>query len=122
MGCKALNLSKIEANVEPQSDFAVLSIEDSGVGMTAQQVASSTEPFVRFSDRPGSGLGLIPKSILFFLRFGSDYTAKMVPKSTPKPTPRRSKKILKQTPQKHKKVTPTWTTHSLILDVVFDEF
>ena len=58
MGCKTLNLSKIDANVEPQSDFAVLSVEDSGVGMTAQQVASSTEPFVRFSDRPGSGLGL----------------------------------------------------------------
>lgn len=39
-------------------DFAVLSVEDSGVGMTPQQVASATEPFVRFSDRPGSGLGL----------------------------------------------------------------
>ena len=28
------------------------------MGMTTQQVASATEPFVRFSDRPGSGLGL----------------------------------------------------------------
>ena len=36
----------------------------------------------------------IPKSISFFLRFGSDYNAKMVPKSTPKPTPRRSKNDL----------------------------
>ena len=32
------------------------------------------------------------------------------------------KTILKQTPQKHKKITPTWTPNSLILDVVFDDF
>ena len=48
----------IQIHLEQQSDFAVFSVEDSGVGMTPQQVASSTEPFVRFSERPGSGLGL----------------------------------------------------------------
>ncbi len=48
----------IEIHLEQDRDFAILRVEDSGMGMTTQQVASATEPFVRFSDRPGSGLGL----------------------------------------------------------------
>ena len=48
----------IRIHLVQQRDFAVLSVEDSGVGMTPQQVASAIDPFVRFSDRPGSGLGL----------------------------------------------------------------
>ena len=48
----------IEIHLEQDRDFAILRVEDSGMGMTTQQAASATEPFVRFSDRPGSGLGL----------------------------------------------------------------
>ena len=48
-----------------EAGHTYISVEDQGIGMTSEQIRAATQPFTRFTERPGSGLGLsIVKQLL----------------------------------------------------------
>ena len=55
----------IVVQLEPGTSGIQIVIKDQGMGMSKEQIQSATEPFTRFTERPGSGLGLsIVKQLL----------------------------------------------------------
>lgn len=49
---------QVTVSIEDGKDFVSLKITDTGVGMTPDQLAACRDPYIRFGNRPGSGLGL----------------------------------------------------------------
>ena len=48
----------ITVSVEEESDFVTIRVVDTGIGMSPDELTSCRDPYMRFGNRPGSGLGL----------------------------------------------------------------
>lgn len=48
----------VSISVSKQGQQVIIEVKDSGIGMSPAQLKQATAPFKRFTDRPGSGLGL----------------------------------------------------------------